>query len=47
MRFEGSPGQCVGELPECTQDSLIEFTKSYYEHFIAARTLTQMQLIQH
>lgn len=29
----GSPGICTSELPECTQDLMIEFTTSYYEHF--------------
>lgn len=42
MRFEGSPAKCSGELPECTQDSMIEFTKSYYEHFTAAKNITQV-----
>lgn len=31
--YAGSPGQFVDELPECTQDVMIEYTKSYYEHF--------------
>jgi len=32
-RFAGSPGLYSGDLPECTQDSMIDFTRSYYEHF--------------
>ena len=26
--------QLVEELPECTPDLMIDFTKSYYQHFI-------------
>ncbi|RZF36577.1 hypothetical protein LSTR_LSTR010688 [Laodelphax striatellus] len=33
-KYSGSPGLCVGELPECTQDIMIEFTRSYYQHFV-------------
>ena len=32
-RYAGSPGRAVGELPECSQDMMIDFTKSYYQHF--------------
>uniref|UniRef100_T1ITU8 Dynactin subunit 5 n=1 Tax=Strigamia maritima TaxID=126957 RepID=T1ITU8_STRMM len=32
--YSGSPGMCAGELPECTQDIMIDYTKSYYENFI-------------
>ena len=32
-RYSGSPGKSVGELPECSQDMMIDFTKSYYQHF--------------
>ncbi|XP_044735288.1 dynactin subunit 5-like [Chrysoperla carnea] len=38
MRYEGSPAKCVGELSECMVDSMIEFTKNYYEHFTAAKS---------
>lgn len=31
--FSGSPGLFSGELPECTQDIMIEHTKNYYQHF--------------
>ena len=31
--YSGSPGLFSGELPECTQDVMIDFTKSYYQHF--------------
>ncbi|XP_040568725.1 dynactin subunit 5 isoform X2 [Lepeophtheirus salmonis] len=32
-RYSGSPGKRIGELPECTQDIMIDYTKSYYSHF--------------
>jgi len=31
--YSGSPGLFSSELPECTQDIMIDFTKGYYEHF--------------
>lgn len=31
--YSGSPGLLNGELPECTQDIMVEFTKEYYLHF--------------
>ncbi|KAG0422771.1 hypothetical protein HPB47_001434 [Ixodes persulcatus] len=31
--FSGCPGLFSGELPECTQDLMIDFTKAYYHHF--------------
>lgn len=34
MRYGGSPGMPVGDLPECTQDLMQDFTRSYYEHFV-------------
>ena len=33
FRIAGSPGKVVGELPECSQDMMTDFTKSYYQHF--------------
>lgn len=30
----GSPGLVTGELPECTQDFMVDFTKNYYANFI-------------
>lgn len=33
-RYAGSPGRCVGDAPECTQDHMIDFTRSYYQHFV-------------
>lgn len=32
--YSGSPGIFTSELPECTQDLMIDITKSYYQHFI-------------
>lgn len=29
----GSPARPVGELPECTQENMIELTKSFFHHF--------------
>ncbi|GLG98372.1 hypothetical protein R5R35_004820 [Gryllus longicercus] len=36
-RYASSPGVCIGELPECTQDLMLEFTRSYYQHFLPAK----------
>ena len=36
-RFAGSPGRFVGELPECTQDLMIEFTRNYHKNFVAKK----------
>ncbi|XP_065220090.1 dynactin subunit 5 [Planococcus citri] len=33
-RYGGSPGVYVGELPECTQELMIDYTRSYYQHFV-------------
>jgi len=30
----GSPARPVGELPECTQDTMTDLTKNYFQHFI-------------
>lgn len=30
----GSPGSVVSELPECTKDLMMDFTKSYYANFV-------------
>lgn len=32
----GSPGKAVAELPECTQENMMDLTKSYYQHFLPA-----------
>jgi dynactin-5 len=37
-RFAGSPARKIGELPENTQDVMIDFTKSYYQHFTPVGT---------
>ena len=34
-RYAGSPAKRVGELPENTQDIMVDFTKNYYNHFTA------------
>ena len=34
-RYSGSPAKRVGELPENTQDIMVDFTKNYYNHFTA------------
>ncbi|XP_075220077.1 dynactin 5, p25 subunit [Lycorma delicatula] len=34
--YSGSPGLCVDELPEVTQDIMVDFTRSYYQHFVPA-----------
>ncbi|GLV35621.1 Dynactin 5 p25 subunit [Carabus blaptoides fortunei] len=33
-RYSGSPGKCIGEAPECMQDLMIDYTRSYYQHFV-------------
>uniref|UniRef100_A0A8C7JEN2 Dynactin subunit 5 n=1 Tax=Oncorhynchus kisutch TaxID=8019 RepID=A0A8C7JEN2_ONCKI len=33
--FSGCPGLFSGELPECTQDLMIDVTKSYYQKFLS------------
>lgn len=34
--FSGCPGRFSLELPECTQDLMVNVTKSYYQHFVAS-----------
>ncbi|XP_023290826.1 dynactin subunit 5 isoform X1 [Orussus abietinus] len=36
-RFSGNPAVCVEDLPECTQDLMLDFTKDYYQHFLPAK----------
>lgn len=36
-RFAGNPARCVEDLPECTLDLMLDFTKNYYQHFIPAK----------
>lgn len=36
--YAGSPGQCVKQLPECTQDLMIDATTQYYRKFIPKPT---------
>ncbi len=35
--YSGSPGLHTGDQPDCTQDLVIEYTKSYYQHFISIK----------
>ncbi|XP_014668820.1 PREDICTED: dynactin subunit 5-like [Priapulus caudatus] len=32
--FSGSPGHYVADMPECTQDLMVDVTKSFYQHFL-------------
>ena len=32
--YSGSPGRSVDELPEAMQDLMIDYTKSFYQHYI-------------
>lgn len=32
--YSGSPGIQIGQLPVCTQDLSIDYTKSFYDHFV-------------
>lgn len=32
--YSGSPGHCVEELPEAMQDLMMDYTKSFYQHYI-------------
>ncbi|KYQ54485.1 Dynactin subunit 5 [Trachymyrmex zeteki] len=41
-RFAGSPATCVEDLPECTLDLVVDFTKNYYEHFLPASVYSYM-----
>ncbi|KAI4493035.1 hypothetical protein M0802_009747 [Mischocyttarus mexicanus] len=36
-RFSGNPAVCIEDLPECTLDLMLDFTKNYYQHFLPAR----------
>lgn len=36
-RFAGNPAVCVEDLPECTVDIMLNFTKNYYQHFLPAK----------
>lgn len=38
-KVSGSPGKVVCQLPECTQDIMVDFTKNYYSHFIEMDSL--------
>ena len=32
--YSGSPAQCIDELPEAMQDLMMDYTKSFYQHYI-------------
>ena len=32
--YSGSPGRCTEELPEAMQDLMMDYTKSFYQHYI-------------
>ncbi|XP_044255064.1 dynactin subunit 5 [Tribolium madens] len=32
-RYGGSPGMNIGDLPECQADLMVDYTRSYYQHF--------------
>jgi len=32
--YSGSPGHHTSDQPDCAQELLIEYTKSYYQHFL-------------
>ncbi|TRY68498.1 hypothetical protein TCAL_11279 [Tigriopus californicus] len=40
-RYGGSPARKIGELPECAQDMMMEFTKSYYRNFMPVKEYKQ------
>ena len=40
-RYAGSPAKRVADLPENTQEIMIDFTKSYYNHFLPAQPSRQ------
>ncbi len=40
-RYGGSPAAKVGELPECSQDIMTDFTKNYYKKFTPVKEYQQ------
>lgn len=32
--YGGSPGMFLSELPECTQDLMVDITRNFYQHFV-------------
>ena len=32
--YKGAPGLHVEDQPDCIQDLMMEYTKSYYQHFL-------------
>lgn len=39
-KYGGSPGVCTGEVPECMQELMLEYTRNYYQHFLPAKWTT-------
>jgi len=39
-KYGGSPGVCTGEVPECMQELMLEYTRNYYQHFLPAQWTT-------
>ena len=37
--YSGSPARHTGDLPESTQDLMIDYTKSIYHHFIRVKDM--------
>ena len=33
--YSGSPAKCSDELPEAMQDLMIDYTKSFYQHYLS------------
>lgn len=33
-RYGGNPGVQIDDVPECQQDIMVDFTRSYYQHFV-------------
>ncbi|XP_066595775.1 dynactin subunit 5 [Prorops nasuta] len=36
-RYAGSPAKFVEDLPECTPELMLDFTKNYYQHFLPTK----------
>ncbi|KAK9692505.1 hypothetical protein QE152_g35122 [Popillia japonica] len=38
-RYSGNPGVQIGQAPECQMDFMVDFTRSYYQHFVPAKLI--------
>ncbi|XP_044002219.1 dynactin subunit 5 [Aphidius gifuensis] len=45
-RFSGNPASPTEDLPECTLDLMVDFTKNYYQHFIPATNVSASRNLQ-